>query len=443
MENTFKLDDLTFPLLIKDVIDTKFTGIIFVSNDKCKKGLIFKKGLLCTIQSNNPDELLGNIMVQMEMISEEQNELSLDRARNERTKQGVALLDMDLLNSKDIKKALRRQIELRFLDIFSWEEGVVQKVEKKVITKPAEITKKDFSRLIRTGIMESTPFSSIITALSPYADAMPKKLVDDMPKDMGVQTDNVNEYKVSELLLLGQDPPRALLGLYCTGAITFEESKHKALIEKLRQHLKEIRGQNPYEILNIDPSISDGGLKRAYIKVVKNHHPDTYSYADDPEVKRIANEIFTVIQKAYTNITKIRAGNPPEEPKGLDDDLQAEIIYSQATECLKVKDYKKALDYFKICLKMKPDEKLFTESYIKTFFLVWQSSGKRSSVEIKSAIHDGVNKFPNSDVLYLILGWVLKKEGSKRAIEAFRKALQLNNNNIDAQREIRLYQMRN
>ena len=44
--------------------------------------------------------------------------------------------------------------------------------------------------------------------------------------------------------------------------------------------------------------------------------------------------------------------------------------------------------------------------------------------------------------MYVILGWVLKKENSGEAPEAFRKALQLNKNNPDAQRELRLYTMR-
>jgi Tfp pilus assembly protein PilF len=42
----------------------------------------------------------------------------------------------------------------------------------------------------------------------------------------------------------------------------------------------------------------------------------------------------------------------------------------------------------------------------------------------------------------VILGWVLKKEGSNKAPDAFRKALQINPKNTDAQREMRLYTMR-
>jgi hypothetical protein len=75
-------------------------------------------------------------------------------------------------------------------------------------------------------------------------------------------------------------------------------------------------------------------------------------------------------------------------------------------------------------------------------FLRLQNTGAGNPLEIKSAIRDGLNRFPGSDTLWVIYGWVLKKESSKKAIEAFEKALEINKNNVDAQREIRLYQMR-
>jgi tetratricopeptide (TPR) repeat protein len=237
-------------------------------------------------------------------------------------------------------------------------------------------------------------------------------------------------------------PSRALLALYCTDTVSFEESKFKALIDTLRHKLKIIKDQDPFQILGVDRHMSEGGLKRAYIKIVKENHPDTYSYADDPEVKHLANEIFTEIQKAYTAINKLREGKPIEEPKGIDDSLQAEILFSKGTEHLRSRDYQKAIDHFKLCVTMMPDERIFMESYVKTLFLRFQNTRLGNSLEIKSAIREGLQHFPKSDTLYLVLGWVLKKEGSKKAIEAFQKALEVNRNNLDAQRELRLYQIR-
>lgn len=442
MENVFRLEDITFPLLIKDVIESLFTGIIFVSAGEWKKGLIFKEGVLCSIQSNKTGELLGNTLVEIGLITEELNEKSLARSRQERRKQGVILLEMGLIQPKEINEALKRQLSTRFSDIFSWESGSVQRVAKEQINKTSDITKNEFLRLVRRGIMEFAPFSTIIAALSPYADTKPKKLTDGFPPDLAVTMDNIDQFKVCELLLLGQDPPRALLSLYCTGLVSFEESKHKAVIDNLRQILRKIKDQEPFDVLGVDKAISDGGLKRAYIKLVKANHPDTYAYADDPEVKRLANDIFTEIQKAYTVVTRIREGRSPEEKKGIDETLQAEILYAQGMETLKKKDYSKALDNFRVCVKLNPQERVFFEWYVKAMYLKLQNTGKGNTHEIKAAIREGTQKFPGSDVLYVVLGWVLKREGSSKAPDAFRKALQINRNNADAQREMRLYTLR-
>ena len=442
MDTVFRLEDITFPLLMKDTIDTLFTGIIFVSSENWKKGLIFKDGILCAIQSNRIEELLGRVLVDMGYITEGENEESLARSRLERRKQGVILLEMDKVTPKMIAEALRRQFEKRFFDIFSWETGTVRRVAKTSIEKPPDITKNEFHRLVRKGIMNYVPFSTVISALSPHADTVPKRLTESVPADMGIDMDSFDRLRVSEMLLLGQDPARALLAFYCTGLASFEESKHKAIIDHLRMMLRKIKDQDPFQTLGVDESISEGGLKRAYIKLVKQNHPDTYAYADDPEVRRLANDVFTEIQNAYTTVLRLREGKPPEEKKEIDQALQAEILYSQGLEAMKEKDYSKTLDRFRLCVTMMPDERVFMEAYVKALFLRWQNTGKGSSIEIKAAIREGTRKFPSSDTLHVILGWVLKKEGSKKAPDAFRRALQINPQNTDAQRELRLYTIR-
>jgi tetratricopeptide (TPR) repeat protein len=442
MKTTSSFDETPFPLVMMEVLRTGFSGIIFASSGRWRKGIIFKDGGICAIQSNRTDELLGNILVDMGAISADENERALAKSRSERRKQGVILMEMGSVKPPKIAEALKVQIERRFLDIFSWEDGTTHTVPKDEIGKDARIGRNEMSRLVTTGVMEYSPFSAVITSLSPFADATPKVLVESPPGDLGIDLEDIGRYRVSEILLLGQDPSRALLALYCRGDVSFEESRYRELIGTLRQKLKTIKDQDPFQALGVDRQITDGGLKRAYIRVVKANHPDTYAYADDPEVRRLANEVFTEIQRAYSAVNKIREGKPPEEPRGIDESLQAEILYTKGTEHLRTKDYQKAVDCFKMCMKLNPDERLFVESFVKTLFLRLQNTGTGSPMEIKTAIREGLNRFPGSDALWLIYGWVLKREGSRKALEAFRKALEINRGNMEAQREIRLYQMR-
>jgi tetratricopeptide (TPR) repeat protein len=437
MEKSFTIEKFPFPLVMMDVIKSCFTGIIFVSSQHWKKGLIFKDGRLCTIQSNKTEELLGNILVGIRLISEDEKTWSLKTSRLKRKKLGVILLEMFLLNPVEINEALRLQTEKRFMDIFSWERGTIQIISKDNINKQPNLSMSEMKHLIHKAVIEHTPFSCVIKSLSPFADATPTIMVDTLTEDTSINIADICQYKVADILLRGPEPSRTLFKHYCTGDISFEENKYKLLIDTLRTKLKTLKDQDPFEVFGVDNLISDGGLKRAYIKVVKDNHPDTYAYADDPEVKWVANEIFTEIQRAYTIINKLREGKPVEEPQN----LQAEIQFSKATELLKAKDYENAIDNFKLCVMMRPGERLFMESYVKTLFLRLLKTRFGNILEIKSAIREGLNRFSNSDTLWLIYGWVLKKEGSREAIQAFQKALEINKNNIYAQRQLQWYQM--
>ena len=437
----FRLENVSFPLLMKELLEARFSGIVFLNSDSIRKGLIFNEGRLCAIQSNKPDELLGHILVKMGKISEEDNAQSLDKARTDRVKQGYVLMEKGLIQAQDIAEALTLQIEKRFLDIFTWKGGTVQKVSKQ-IDKTAALGLDELTALVRKGIIDKLPFSMVINALSPHAETRPRPLKDDLPKDIEIDIERIAISSVAEILQLGPEISRTLLALYCSGLIVFEQSKHKALIEQLKQTHKELQDKDPFKVLDVDQNISEGGLKRSYIKMVKVHHPDAYSYADDPEVKRLANENFNLIHRAYNEAQRIREGKQPEKA-GIDEELQAEILFAQGTQALKARDFQKSLDLFRLCVSMKPQERVFAESYIKTMFLKWQKTGMGTAAEIKATIFEATRKFPQSDTLYLTLGWVLKQEGlNTKAIEAFKRAIQLNPKNVDAQRELRLYQMR-
>jgi hypothetical protein len=435
----FKLEDITFPLLMKDIIEDKFSGILFLSLEQWRKGIIFKEGRLCAIQSNRPEELLGNILVEKNFITQEQNDISLEKARIERIKHGAALILLGFLNQIQLTEALIIQIEKRFLDIFEWQTGSVQEVPK-TINKNPELTVDELNYLLRKGITEKFNPSMAITALMPYAAVKPKPLKEEMPKGISIDIESLEKMTVSEIILKNPQTAIDLFALYCSGLITFEESKHKALIDKLRSKLKEIKKKTPFELLGIDSDASDDTLKKAYIRLVKDNHPDSYAYAADIEVKDLANEIFTDIQKAYNEILKERQGKPKVD-QWVNDQLQAELIYQQALDELKNKNYEKALDLLKLCVKMAPDEKAYNESYINAMFMKLQATNG-PTIEIKNAIRDSIKRFPQTDFYYLILGWVLKKEGSIKAVDAFRAALRINPKNVDASRELRLYRMR-
>jgi DnaJ like chaperone protein len=63
-----------------------------------------------------------------------------------------------------------------------------------------------------------------------------------------------------------------------------------------------------YAVLEIDPSVSDEEVKKAYRKMAVKYHPDKVSYLGE-EIKAQANEKFQQLNQAYEKIKKARGMN--------------------------------------------------------------------------------------------------------------------------------------
>jgi DnaJ like chaperone protein len=62
---------------------------------------------------------------------------------------------------------------------------------------------------------------------------------------------------------------------------------------------------NAYKILEIDKSVSNNEVKKAYRKMVKKYHPDKVQHLGEEHVKG-AKEKFQQVQKAYEQLQKER-----------------------------------------------------------------------------------------------------------------------------------------
>ena len=62
---------------------------------------------------------------------------------------------------------------------------------------------------------------------------------------------------------------------------------------------------NAYKVLEIEKSVTDSEVKKAYRKMVKKHHPDKLQHLGEEHMQG-AEEKFRQVQKAYESIQKER-----------------------------------------------------------------------------------------------------------------------------------------
>ena len=66
--------------------------------------------------------------------------------------------------------------------------------------------------------------------------------------------------------------------------------------------------ENDYKVLEIEPSVSDEEVKKAYRKQAMKHHPDKVNHLGD-EIRKAAEERFAKLNEAYERIKKARGMN--------------------------------------------------------------------------------------------------------------------------------------
>lgn len=108
-----------------------------------------------------------------------------------------------------------------------------------------------------------------------------------------------------------------------------------------------------YEILGLQPGVSETEVKQAYRKLAKQWHPDRF--ADDPQLKKKAEEKFKLINEAYE---KLREYLPDFQQQSFQSKYYtskqgyAEFYYKQGVQEAEKDNYKEAIENFSYAIKL-------------------------------------------------------------------------------------------
>lgn len=106
--------ELTAPGTICDVLalvgQTGWRGVLSVHQDDICRRLFLDQGTVVGVQTNAPEERLGQVMFRYGLLTEEQLDRVADNATQGR-RFGEVALELGFLHKEDVYKAIRRQIE--------------------------------------------------------------------------------------------------------------------------------------------------------------------------------------------------------------------------------------------------------------------------------------------------------------------------------------------
>ncbi len=112
----------SFPKLLIELYNIKFTGELFVENidGEIKKLIYLSNGIPSFVKSTLISECLGHVLVSEKIITAKDLDKSLELMKQTRKPQGKILREMNCISLENLKYGLLRQLEIKLHDIFSW-----------------------------------------------------------------------------------------------------------------------------------------------------------------------------------------------------------------------------------------------------------------------------------------------------------------------------------
>jgi tetratricopeptide (TPR) repeat protein len=221
--------------------------------------------------------------------------------------------------------------------------------------------------------------------------------------------------------------------------------------EKLRNALLEVapraRDKNFFVRLGLDPSAGREAVKKAYLDLAKQFHPDRYASPALDDVRDTVRDFFTAVNEAYETLSDDRkradyigslkavgSGNPATSMAA----ANAQVDFEKGEACLRTRDFAKARAFLEAAVRAHPAAKFQAA-------LAWAyiSDPTVKDRERARELIELAKKDATCDRAFFIAGVLARDEGNDAAAEKhFNACIKANPRHAEAVRELRAIELR-
>jgi tetratricopeptide (TPR) repeat protein len=233
----------------------------------------------------------------------------------------------------------------------------------------------------------------------------------------------------------------------------------RARWQEIEQKSEKLEKESFFDLLGVTKDATEPQVQAAYFKLAKSWHPDRVP-PELAELKTQVSTIFATLNEAFNTLNdpikrhayvkQLEQGDGESEADQVQRVVDASIEFQKAEVMLKKNDLATAESFAKRAAMVDPDQ----IEYIA--LLTWIQAMRRGDPPILPegktstfyddlvGILDGVlSKDPMFEKALYYRAVLLKRSGREdKAMRDFKMAVQINPKNIDAVREVRLFQMR-
>jgi Domain of unknown function (DUF4388) len=156
---------ITIPSLLHSICATRETGLLILREGKLEKSAYVQEGQLVFARSNDPDDRLGELLLERGLLSIRGLEACTEEVSRSGSKLGGVLVEKGLITASDLIGAVREQVQGIVHSLFLWTRGDYSFLSGPLPTKEVITLRIDTMEIIRQGIGRIQTWSRIRAAV--------------------------------------------------------------------------------------------------------------------------------------------------------------------------------------------------------------------------------------------------------------------------------------
>lgn len=256
------LTDLTLYLA-----NRRASGILQLQQEQIIKQFIVVDGAVVQASSNQVREYLGQFLINMGQLNEEQLEKAFRTQKETSILLGRILVMTDMVSAEAVKSALMLKVRETLLDAFSWASGQFR-FELTTPTQPPDSVEiqLDLQELHREGEFRETAWQAI-RAVFPHGNLRLELDAANLPEEM--PPGSVDE-RLIECIREGQTIDEMILSLHATDFFLYQKLYALYRLEAVRIVVSDETPDEPLELEVLGEELSEGEYEEEIEKLLEN-----------------------------------------------------------------------------------------------------------------------------------------------------------------------------
>jgi tetratricopeptide (TPR) repeat protein len=441
-----ELDRIPLPRLLLELSAARFDGCLRLRRDRLEKSFRFQRGAPISAESSLASETLGVQLLDAGRISRDDYHRVSSHVAERKVKEGVALLELGVLDAKSLFLALKEQVRARLLDCFGWPRGSYDLESEDTPPEGALPFRADLFALIQEGIETHWNAERVLTDLTPrmnqlaagnarLAQVRERLRMDDSVTALlgaldGTRTlwnafqcartpravaaawliDAVRavDYRAPDQPLAESElaPEVEIVLTEVAPAAAAESARRPAapspaaagmnevLALEVSQKYVRLDELDYYTLLGIERDAAPAAVRRAYLDAAKRYHPDALARAGlDRETREKAGRVFTAIGKANAVLADPKRRRSYDASLDSDEtDLDAERLaaaetnYRKGEILMRQGNFRGALEFLRPAVELWPEDGTYQGSLGWALFKAAPSDPVRAREHLERAL---------------------------------------------------------